>query len=166
VKARNRLDLETGKRPAAALTFDRVNVKRTLMAKPDKALTRPLSPFMQYRKGYTMTLSILHRLTGIALTVGLMLLVYWLLAAATGPAAYAQAQRFFSSVVVQVAMIGWIFSFCYHFLNGIRHLVWDTGHGFEKNIARASGRTVVVGSIVLAALIAFLFLRYGNGGAL
>ena len=86
-----------------------------------------------------------------------MLLVYWLIAAATGPAAYAQSQAVFANMTVKIAMIGWVFSFCYHFLNGIRHLVWDTGRGFDLNIARNSGYAVFVGALLFTALIVVLF---------
>lgn len=129
-----------------------------------KPLVKPLSPFMQYRKGYTMTLSILHRITGVALTAGSMLLVYWLMAIASGPAAYATAQKIFDSSLVKVLLLGWIFSFAYHFLNGIRHLVWDTGRGFELKVARQSGYLVAIGAIVVTALLALFFFIHEGGG--
>jgi succinate dehydrogenase / fumarate reductase cytochrome b subunit len=136
------------------------------MNRPVQKLSeRPLSPFMHYRKGYTMTLSILHRITGVALSIGSIVLVYWLVAAASGRSAYAQATGLLGIVVVKIALAGWIFSFCYHLLNGIRHLVWDSGYGFEKKVARRSGYTVAIGSIVLASILVFLFFFFGKGGA-
>jgi succinate dehydrogenase / fumarate reductase cytochrome b subunit len=110
---------------------------------------RPLSPFMSYRWQYTNTLSILHRLTGCALSVGLMLLVYWLTAAATSVEAYAQAQRFFGHPLLRIALVGLSFAFFYHLLNGVRHLVWDAGHGFEKRTARLSGWLAFLGGVLL-----------------
>ena len=132
------------------------------MTQRDKPLVRPLSPFMHYRKWHTMTLSILHRITGVALTVGALLLVYWLVAAATGPQAYADAQAVFACPLTQLVLLGFVFSFSYHFLNGIRHLVWDTGRGFDLGVARNSGYFVVVGAVVLTVVIAAAFCARGG----
>jgi succinate dehydrogenase / fumarate reductase, cytochrome b subunit len=132
------------------------------MAKRDKPLVQPLSPFWQYANGqtmHTMGLSILHRITGVALSVGSVLLVYWLVAAASGAASYAQAQGFFACIWVQIALVGWVFSFSYHFLNGIRHLVWDTGRGFDLSVARNSGYAVLAAAVVCTAFIVVLFAR-------
>lgn len=122
---------------------------------------RPLSPFMMYRWQYTNTLSILHRVTGLALTAGLLLFVYWLVAAASGPEAYAAAQNVFAHPVTIIALVGFSFAFFYHLLNGVRHLVWDAGHGFEKSQARTSGWLVFLGAIVLTAFLWFLLVRGG-----
>ncbi|HEY0943039.1 MAG TPA: succinate dehydrogenase, cytochrome b556 subunit [Steroidobacter sp.] len=122
---------------------------------------RPLSPFMMYRWQYTNTLSILHRLTGCALTVGLLLFVYWLVAAASGPEAYASARDVFAHPVTIVLLVGFSFAFFYHLLNGVRHLVWDVGYGFEKAKARASGWLVFLGATVLTAFLWFLLARGG-----
>lgn len=122
---------------------------------------RPLSPFMMYRWQYTNTLSILHRATGCALTVGLLLFVYWLVAAARGPEAYASARVLFAHPVTIALLVGFSFAFFYHMLNGVRHLVWDTGHGFEKAKARASGWLAFLGAVVLTAFLWFLLVRGG-----
>ena len=122
---------------------------------------RPLSPFMNYRWQYTNTLSILNRVTGIALTVGLLLFVYWLVAAASGPGAYADAEVVFAHPLTKLLLVGFSFAFFYHLLNGVRHLVWDAGYGFEKARARASGWLVFIGSVVLTALLWFLLVRGG-----
>lgn len=127
--------------------------------------TRPLSPFLLYRWQYTMALSFLHRATGCALAVGLLLLVYWLLAAASGPDAYARAQIVFAHPLIRLAVIAFSFSFFYHLMNGVRHLVWDAGHGFEKKTARASGWIVFLGAIVLTAFFWFLISGRMSGGA-
>jgi succinate dehydrogenase / fumarate reductase cytochrome b subunit len=127
---------------------------------------RPLSPFLSvYRWQYTMALSILHRVTGCALSVGLLLLVYWLVAAASGAEAYETARSFFAHPLVQVLLLGFSFAFFYHLLNGVRHLTWDTGHGLERRAARLSGWIVFLGAIACTALFWFLLLRGHGGGA-
>src|SRR6185369_16804189 len=109
---------------------------------------RPLSPHLGvYKFMYTMTLSILHRLTGVAATVGFLLFTWWLMALASGSAAYAAAMRGLSTPLVKLLLVGFTFSFVYHFCNGIRHLVWDTGRGLERAQARRSGALVVVAAL-------------------
>lgn len=125
-------------------------------------LPRPLSPFMNYRWQYTNTLSILNRVTGLALSVGLILFVYWLVAAASGEEAYAQAQIVFAHPLTKLALFGFSFAFFYHLSNGVRHLVWDTGRGLERKSARISGWVAFIGSIVLTIVFWVLVL---NGGA-
>jgi succinate dehydrogenase / fumarate reductase cytochrome b subunit len=117
---------------------------------------RPLSPHLQiYRPQLTSMLSITHRLTGIALSVGGLFLVWWLVAAATGDGAFAAAQWFFGSWLGLLMLLGWTFCFFFHLLNGIRHLVWDTGRGFDLATAYASGWTVVAASAALT-VVAFI----------
>jgi succinate dehydrogenase / fumarate reductase cytochrome b subunit len=111
---------------------------------------RPLSPHLQvYRPQLTSMLSILHRLTGVALAVGTLLLIYWLVAAATGPEAFAEAQRLIGSILGRLLLFGWSFALFYHLCNGIRHLYWDAGYGFELATVYRSGWLVVVASIGL-----------------
>ena len=111
---------------------------------------RPLSPHLQiYRPQLTMVLSITHRATGIALMAGTLVLVYWLLAAASGAEAYASAQVLLGSWLGRVALLGFSFALFYHLCNGIRHLFWDMGLGFELKTAYASGTAVVIVSIVM-----------------
>ena len=124
---------------------------------------RPLSPFMHYRWQYTNTLSILHRITGVLLSLGFLLLVYWLAAAAAGPERYAAARDALASPLAQLMWFGAAFAFCYHLLNGVRHLFFDMGHGFELKTARASGRAVAIGAVVLGLLL-WLLVRSGLGG--
>ena len=136
------------------------------MAKRDKPLVRPLSPYMQYvnvQSLSTMGLSILHRITGLALSVGSILLVYWLVAAASGSERYAEAQALLATVWAQALLIGWLFSFSYHFLNGLRHLVWDTGRGFELKTARISGYTVLIAAVLVTATLYWLFAARVGG---
>jgi succinate dehydrogenase / fumarate reductase cytochrome b subunit len=114
---------------------------------------RPLSPHLQiYRWQLTMTLSIAHRATGIALSVGTLLLIWWLVAAAAGPDPYAAVQGFMRSWLGILFLLGWSFSLFYHLCNGIRHLVWDTGYGLDIKSVYQSGWTVVVASIGLTIL--------------
>lgn len=124
---------------------------------------RPLSPFLHYRWQYTNTLSILHRVTGVLLSLGFLVLVYWLAAAAAGPGRYAAALETLASAPVQVLLFGATFSFCYHLLNGVRHLFFDMGRGFELATARRSGWAVAVGAVVLG-LIVWFAVRSGLGG--
>jgi succinate dehydrogenase / fumarate reductase cytochrome b subunit len=126
---------------------------------------RPISPFFTYRWQYTNTLSILHRFTGIALSIGLIPLVYWLVAAASGPEAYADALDVLGSPIATFILVAFTFSFFYHLLNGIRHLVWDLGYGFDLGVARASGWAVFIGSLVLTALSWAALARVLGGAA-
>ena len=125
---------------------------------------RPLSPFLTvYRWQYSMALSILHRVMGCALSVGLLLLAYWLMAAATGKAEYETARAFFGHALVRVVLIGFTFAFFYHLLNGVRHLTWDTGHGLERKAARLSGWVAFLGALAATALFwSFILLRAGG----
>lgn len=111
---------------------------------------RPLSPhFTVYRWPITMTLSILHRLTGAALSVGFAVLALWLISAASGSESYAEINGFLRSGMGRLLLIGWSFAFFFHLSNGVRHLFWDTGRGFEKSQANASAWAVIVLTIVL-----------------
>jgi succinate dehydrogenase cytochrome b subunit len=118
---------------------------------------RPLSPHLQiYRLQVTSVLSILHRFTGLALAVGMLPLVWWLLAAASGPASYAQAQAFLGSWLGVLLLIGWAYALFFHLCNGIRHLVWDAGLGLDIATTYATGWVVVAASagLTLIAVIA------------
>jgi succinate dehydrogenase / fumarate reductase cytochrome b subunit len=110
---------------------------------------RPISPHWIYRWQIGNTLSILHRFTGATLAVGLIALCYWLVSLAGGPQSYATAAAAFSSPVGVLALMGWTFAFWYHLLNGVRHLFWDAGRGFERTQRHASGWLAVLGSLGL-----------------
>ncbi|MES1196186.1 MAG: succinate dehydrogenase, cytochrome b556 subunit [Steroidobacter sp.] len=129
---------------------------------------RPLSPFMHYRWQYSNTLSILHRLTGVFMSLGLLLLVYWLAAAASGAESYGVALEVFSMPITKFALFLWLLSFYYHFLNGIRHLCWDLGWGFERAVAKKTGWLVFISAIVLTALtwmcLSLRIYASANGG--
>ena len=99
-----------------------------------------------------MVLSILHRATGIAMSVGLIVLVAWLFDAASGPESYAVFQSVMGSLIGKLLLIAWSFAFFYHLSNGVRHLVWDTGRGMEKDEANRSSWLVLGGTLVLTAI--------------
>ena len=114
---------------------------------------RPLSPHLQiYRPQLTSVLSITHRATGVALVIGTLVLVYWLLAVASGAEAYASAQQLLGSWFGRIVLLGFSFALFFHLCNGIRHLFWDVGLGFELKTAYASGTAVVIVSIVMTVL--------------
>jgi succinate dehydrogenase / fumarate reductase, cytochrome b subunit len=120
---------------------------------------RPLSPHLQiYRLPVTALSSITHRATGVALSAGTLLLVCWLVAAANGPAAFAGVSAFIGSPIGLLLMFGWSLALFYHLGNGIRHLFWDAGHGFDIATAEKSAYAVIafaVGATLLAWIVAF-----------
>jgi succinate dehydrogenase cytochrome b subunit len=123
--------------------------------------TRPLSPNIQiYRPQLTSVLSIANRITGLVLSVGAVVLVVWLIAAATGPKAYAIVQGAIASWIGQIVLFGCTFAFFLHLCGGIRHLVWDAGYGFSLRSIYASGWAVVAASVALtvAAWVASLIV--------
>ena len=100
-----------------------------------------------------MTLSILHRATGVAMSVGLVVLAAWLVSALAGPAAYDEFVALMATWVGRLLLIGWSFAFFYHLGNGIRHLVWDTGRGFERRQANASAWFVISAAVIITAAL-------------
>jgi succinate dehydrogenase / fumarate reductase cytochrome b subunit len=128
--------------------------RRQKTMKPDN---RPISPFVTvYRWRYTfLNPSIIHRATGLLLTVGGLLLLYFLFAVADGPEAYGRATRFFSHPLAKLFYVAVAWSFSFHLLHGIRHLIWDTGHGFNYRLVRWSGLLVYAGTTMVAAACAY-----------
>ena len=121
-----------------------------MMPSPMTTRPRPLSPNIQiYRPQLTSVLSILNRITGIFLSACAVVLVVWLVAAARGPQTYAPMQAAMASWVGRIVLFGATFAFFLHFCGGIRHLIWDTVHGFELRSIYSSGWAVVVASLVL-----------------
>jgi succinate dehydrogenase / fumarate reductase cytochrome b subunit len=101
---------------------------------------RPTSPHWQiYHWGIGMSLSILHRVTGSFLALGLIALTYWFVSLASGPEAYETASNVLVNPLGLLVLVGWTFAFLFHLLNGVRHLVWDAGRGFEHAERRGSG---------------------------
>ena len=123
---------------------------------------RPLSPHLQiYRWQLTSVMSILHRASGIALSLGAILLVWWLGAASDGPGPFAAVQHFLGSWFGLLLLFGWSAALFYHLCNGIRHLWWDTGHGLDLKEVYASGWIVLgtTAGLTLAAWIAGIAWR-------
>jgi succinate dehydrogenase / fumarate reductase, cytochrome b subunit len=125
-------------------------------------LPRPTSPHWQiYRWQIGNSLSILHRLTGVALALGLIALCYWFVALASGPQSFAAAMRVFASPLGMLVMVGWTFAFSYHLLNGVRHLFWDVGMGYERTQRHASGWLAVLGAVGLTLSVwAFIWASH------
>jgi succinate dehydrogenase / fumarate reductase cytochrome b subunit len=119
------------------------------MSAANRPVHRPLSPHLQvYRPQLTSVLSILHRATGIALSVGALYLATWVIFAAASPKTYAMFQDFNMSFLGRIVLGGWLFCAFYHLANGIRHLFWDAGYGFELKDAYRSGWIVVAVSAI------------------
>ena len=119
---------------------------------------RPLSPHISiYRWPITMTMSILHRATGLAMSIGFIVLVAWLFAAASGVESYAGLLASVDTSIGKLLLIGWSFAFFFHLSNGIRHFVWDIGRGFEIATANASAWFVLLLAVTLTA--AFWWVR-------
>jgi succinate dehydrogenase / fumarate reductase cytochrome b subunit len=124
------------------------------MANTRRAVERPLSPHLGiYRPMLTMMMSIAHRITGAALFFGTLLLTWWLLAAASGPTAYAKVQAFAGSIFGLLILFGYTWALIHHMLGGIRHLIWDTGRGFGPTEREWLTLATIVGSVGLTLLI-------------
>jgi succinate dehydrogenase / fumarate reductase cytochrome b subunit len=131
---------------------------------PHKQAVRPLSPFLTvYRWPITMATSIIHRMTGVALAGGILLLVWWLVAIANGPETYETFKTLIDTTLGQIVLFGFTWSLAYHAVNGIRHLAWDLGYGFALKTADLTGVVVFILSLALAAG-AFLIAWTGHGG--
>lgn len=123
-------------------------------AKP--VVSRPLSPFMlgqYYRFQISSFLSITHRVTGVGLALGTILLAVWVMSAALGPLEYGQFAWFAHTPIGLLLLLGWSWALLYHLCNGVRHLVWDAGYAFEKKAVDAGGWIVVGASVVLTAAV-------------
>ena len=124
------------------------------MADTKAQTERPLSPHLQiYRPMLTMMMSIVHRVTGAALFFGTALLAWWLLAAATGPEAFATAQWFMGSFIGRLILFGYTWALIHHMLGGLRHLVWDTGRGFDLPTVEIMAKATLGGSIALTLIV-------------
>ena len=124
--------------------------------------SRPLSPHIGiYRWYFTMALSIAHRVTGAGLTVGLLLLTWWLLALAGGSDSFATVQAAMDNFLGGLILFGFTIFLFYHSLNGVRHLVWDTGRNLDKEGARTSGMIVLAGTAALTVITWIAILLVG-----
>lgn len=130
-------------------------------------MQRPLSPFFTvYRMTrYTLLTSIINRATGLVLSLGLILLVYWLMALAGGRATFNQAQTVLSWPPLKLLYLGLILAGAYHLMAGIRHLIWDTGAGLERAQAQRSAAIVVAGTLLLTAVAAWAIFGPGSSYA-
>jgi succinate dehydrogenase / fumarate reductase cytochrome b subunit len=127
-----------------------------------RRVQRPLSPHLGvYRLTLTLVMSGAHRITGAALFFGTLLLTWWLLAAASGPTAYARVQAFMGSIVGILILFGYTWALIHHMLGGIRHLIWDTGRGFGPAEREWLTLATIIGSVGLTLLIwivGFMFM--------
>jgi succinate dehydrogenase / fumarate reductase cytochrome b subunit len=117
-------------------------------------IARPLSPHLQvYRWTWTMAMSVAHRITGSALYGGTLLLAIWLVALASGPQAYANVQWLYGSLLGRLVFFGYTWVLLHHMLGGIRHLIWDTGRGYELAARMNLARATLIGSGALTVLV-------------
>ena len=123
---------------------------------------RPLSPHLQvYRPQITSILSILHRMTGVGLIFGMLMVTWWLVAISLSEDAFLFFHGIMSSFVMRMATFGMVWALCYHLLNGIRHLFWDSGIGINMKSVRCTGWLVVVASLTISAGLWFWALLGG-----
>jgi succinate dehydrogenase / fumarate reductase cytochrome b subunit len=116
------------------------------------ARPRPLSPHLQiYRWSPAMATSITHRLTGMAMAAGMVIIAWWLIAAASGPESYAPFVTVVSNPISQIILFGFTWALSFHLLSGIRHLAWDLGYGFAVKTANMMSVVIIVASILIAA---------------
>ena len=132
------------------------------MAETKAPVERPLSPHLFiYKPMLTMTMSIVHRVTGACLFFGTLLMAWWLIAAASGPNAYAGIGSFMSSFVGRIILFGYTWALIHHMLGGIRHLIWDTGRGFGPQERERLAVATLVGSIawtIIIWVVGYLFM--------
>ena len=136
------------------------------MADAPQSRSRPISPFLfpptgTYRWQLTSSLSILHRASGVALAIGTLMMTWWLLALLGAPADFDSIQSFLGSLIGRLILLGWTWSLFFHLLNGVRHLIWDSGHALDLPSVYRGGWAVVILSVVLtvAAWIAGYAIR-------
>ena len=119
-----------------------------------KGKQRPLSPHLQvYKPLINMVMSILHRITGAALYVGTILLAWWLVAAANSPSYFAYVSGLFGSPLGKLVLLGYTWALLHHMLGGIRHLIWDTGRGFDLGSVNSLSWGTIIGSLALTAAV-------------
>lgn len=120
---------------------------------------RPLSPHLQiYKPQLTSILSILHRATGVALSIGSIILVSWVVALSLGEIAYSSYSMIINNWFGKLVLFGFTFGLFYHLSNGIRHLFWDAGYGYDLKLAYTSGALVIISSLTLTIVTWFIVL--------
>ena len=134
------------------------------MAETKAPAARPLSPHLQiYRPMLTMMMSIVHRITGAALYFGMSLLAWWLIAAASGPNAYANFEWFMGSLIGRLILFGYTWALLHHLLSGLRHFVWDLGYGFKASEREGLTWGALIGGISLTVLVWIVAYAIGGG---
>lgn len=124
------------------------------MSNADLRSNRPLSPHLQiYKPILTMVMSILHRITGMALYFGMLLVAWWLVAVASGPSHYAQVTEVAGSIIGRLVLFGFTWALMHHLLGGLRHFLWDTGRGMGPGTRDALALANIIGSVVLTILV-------------
>ncbi|SHO65096.1 succinate dehydrogenase subunit C [Pseudoxanthobacter soli DSM 19599] len=132
------------------------------MSNADLKSNRPVSPHLQiYRMTLTMAMSIVHRITGGALYFGTILLAIWLIAAAAGPSAFETVNAIYGSIIGRLILFGYTWALIHHMLGGIRHLIWDTGRGFDPASRETLARLNIIGSVVLTIVLWGIGLAVG-----
>ena len=127
------------------------------MSETKSQTERPLSPHLQiYRPMLTMTMSIVHRLTGAALYFGTLIVIWWLVALATGPVYFEYVQELLGSLLGRLILFGYTWALVHHAIGGIRHLIWDTGRGFDLDVVEWMARLNLAGSIIITLVIWFI----------
>jgi len=134
------------------------------MAETRAPAERPLSPHLQiYRLTLTMAMSIVHRITGFGLYFGTLFLAWWLIAAASGPNAYAKFEWFAGSFIGRLIIFGYTWALIHHLLGGVRHLIWDSGRGFGPHEREWLAAANLIGSIALTIVLWIVgFLAMGG----
>jgi succinate dehydrogenase / fumarate reductase cytochrome b subunit len=140
--------------------LDEVYRQAPRIGSAEAAPRRPLSPHLQiYRLPVTAVLSLTHRITGMLLTLGLLLLALGLMAAAAGPGPYVKFQAFLAGFAGQALLWGWLYALFFHLCHGVRHLVWDTGNGFSREHQHIVAYLEIAMSLVFT-LAVFLYARF------
>lgn len=138
-------------------------------ASDGKVVRRPMSPHLGvYRLQLSMVLSGLNRISGIVTSIGTLLLVWWLVAAASGPASFDTVQHVVANPLGMIVLFGWTLALVFHTVSGLRHLAWDAGYGFAKDVFNRTGPIVVAASLALTLLIwvvGFLLWHHGAPAA-
>ena len=121
---------------------------------PSGPALRPLSPHLSiYRPMLSMMMSIVHRVTGAALYVGTLLIAWWVIAAASGPNPYATFEWVMGSIIGKLVLFGYTWALLHHMLGGIRHLIWDTGRGFDLASVKSISWMTIIGSLILTVAV-------------
>jgi succinate dehydrogenase / fumarate reductase, cytochrome b subunit len=138
--------------------------RESLVTEVGVRAARPVAPHLQtYHWSLTMALSIVHRATGVALYFGALPLAWWLIAAASGPAAYANVQAFTGSSIGRLILFGYTWALLHHLVSGIRHFVWDLGYGFKANEREALTWVALIAGISLTVLVWIIAYAIGGG---